>query len=107
MKKCPFCGSDLNRLESWVVYEGHPGEHTEYAIMCCNCGAQGPNDLGQSGAEEMWDLRRPMYELQQERDDLLAALEGIDIIGAGVPFVETGSPTGVEKSPAPPSPSRG
>ena len=61
-KLCPFCAYDETRIESWTVYEGLPGEHPEYAVMCLNCGAFGPNDLGISGAEKMWNLRREPKE---------------------------------------------
>ena len=35
--------------------------------------------------------------VKQQRDGLLAALEKIDSIGAGVPFVETGSPSAMSE----------
>lgn len=55
-KKCPFCAYTGNRIEAWEVRG-----HIEYAVMCLNCGALGPNDLGKSGAVEMWDIRREEY----------------------------------------------
>ena len=59
-KLCPFCASDKNRL-----VELDADNHKEYAVMCENCGAFGPNDLGEWGAVEMWDLRREQKEIQQ------------------------------------------
>lgn len=56
LKPCPFCGKNMQRREAWTVKTNTP--HQENAIVCGNCGAQGPNDLGWSGAEEMWNLRR-------------------------------------------------
>lgn len=52
-KPCPFCASESLRIEELPA-----GNHKEFAVMCQNCGAFGPNDLGQSGAVEMWELRR-------------------------------------------------
>ena len=77
MKPCPFCGHDIIKLESWQNYD-----HTEYAGICQNCGAQGPNDLGTSGATEMWDMRRPEDALLHQRDELAAALR--DIVNTSV-----------------------
>ena len=54
-KPCPFCACPNVRIESWER------GHTEYAVMCLNCGAFGPNDLGKSGAVEAWDMRREEY----------------------------------------------
>ncbi len=52
-KPCPFCASENLSVELLQVMG-----HNEYAVMCKNCGSFGPNDLGKSGAVEMWDLRR-------------------------------------------------
>jgi len=60
-EKCPFCASDLTRIESWVIGKGLPSEHKEHAVMCLHCGAMGPNDLGKSGAIEMWNMRRKQF----------------------------------------------
>lgn len=70
LKPCPFCGKNKQQLSTFTALEGQRGEHKEYAIFCGNCGASGPNDLGQTGAEEMWNLRR-----RDVAPDLLAACE--------------------------------
>lgn len=63
MKPCPFCGHDTTKLDSWrVIYHD---VHMEYAFVCQNCGARGPNDVSPSRAEEMWNLRRPEAALRQ------------------------------------------
>ena len=56
LKPCPFCAYTKTRIESWVV--ASYSSYTEYAVMCENCGAFGPNDLGKSGAAVMWNMRR-------------------------------------------------
>lgn len=62
-KPCPFCASENLSIETLQA-----GNHSEYAVMCKNCGSFGPNDLGQSGAVEMWDLRRvPAVQQNVER----------------------------------------
>ena len=66
-KPCPFCASTDNRIEE-VPASGH----MEYAVMCENCGAFGPNDLGQSGAVEMWDMRRDRFPCEEAGQDALA-----------------------------------
>jgi hypothetical protein len=63
--KCPFCAYTKHRVESWTVGESR-GQHTEYAVMCLNCGAFGPNDLGESGAVEGWNMRREVHPGEQE-----------------------------------------
>ena len=55
-EKCPFCAYDHSRIETLDA-----GDHAEYAVMCANCGAFGPNDLGKSGAVEAWNMRRQEY----------------------------------------------
>ena len=71
-KVCPFCDKTEHRIESWNVEGGD--NHTEYAVMCENCGAFGPNDLGKSGAIEMWNLRRPMNAATARAEQLEAEL---------------------------------
>lgn len=63
-KPCPFCACPDTRIEAIPA-----GNHTEYAVMCTNCGAYGPNDLGRSGACEMWDMRRTAWPPSQWVDD--------------------------------------
>jgi len=52
-KPCPFCGVLNPSIESKNI-----SIHRLYWVMCNNCGAFGPNDLGKSGAVAMWNLRR-------------------------------------------------
>lgn len=58
MKPCPFCASRDVKSFVWIVFEGRPAEHRECALVCQNCGAEGPNDLSYTGAEEAWNMRR-------------------------------------------------
>jgi hypothetical protein len=60
------------KVQDWKVNEGFPSEHKEYAVVCGNCGAFGPNDLGWSGAEEQWNTRR---NLEAETKELMEAAE--------------------------------
>lgn len=62
--KCPFCGYDQTRIETYKVRD-----HYEYAVMCLNCRAFGPNDLGKSGAVEMWNMRRKKYPPDTARSE--------------------------------------
>jgi len=55
-KPCPFCASKDIVCEQTDVGEG-------WLVWCRNCGCFGPNDLGWSGAIEMWNLRRPTMAL--------------------------------------------
>ncbi len=64
LKPCPFCAYTKTRIESWEIASNSP--HTEYAVMCENCGAFGPNDLGKSGAMAMWNMRRKEYPPAQK-----------------------------------------
>lgn len=57
IKACPFCGNKKTLVASWTVFEHTQAEHLEYSVCCLNCGAEGPNDLGESGAVESWNLR--------------------------------------------------
>ena len=59
-------------METWTIFEGRRAEHKQYAIGCDNCGAYGPSDLGQSGAEEAWNTRR----LMDRALAVIAELEG-------------------------------
>lgn len=58
-KKCPFCAYPKTRIECNVV--GHTTMHYEYVVICENCGATGPSDLGKSGAIESWNMRRRKF----------------------------------------------
>lgn len=65
LKPCPFCAArDQVKLDSWTVRENTNSPHTEWAVTCGNCGACGPNDVGASGAREMWNLRRETFPVQ-------------------------------------------
>ena len=61
-KRCPFCQSNRNRIEHWDVTGIPPHGHTEYSVMCENCGCFGPNELTASLACDMWNLRREATE---------------------------------------------
>ena len=63
-KPCPFCAYDGVRFENL-----NAETHLEYSVMCTNCGAFGPNDLGKSGALEMWNLRRDKFPAPQPAQD--------------------------------------
>ena len=55
LKPCPFCGS----RDVEVV---HPGRC--WVILCNTCQAEGPTDLGESGAIEAWNTRaEPVTEV--------------------------------------------
>lgn len=58
LKPCPFCASENLRVETLEIGKETQHPHNEYAVFCYNCGACGPNDLGKSGAEESWNMRR-------------------------------------------------
>lgn len=53
---CPFCACAGIKITRYIVGQGAT-QHDEYQAMCSNCGACGPNDLGKSGASEMWNMR--------------------------------------------------
>ena len=61
LKQCPFCASANVELQHWTVRDNGGRYHWEYAIVCGNCGAFGPSDLGESGAIEMWNMRREKF----------------------------------------------
>lgn len=56
LKPCPYCGNVNVAIVTRIVGNRFP--HYEYAVACKNCGASGPNDLSESGAVKMWNLRR-------------------------------------------------
>lgn len=60
-KPCPFCAYTKVGFNTWPIEFRSKLHHTEYTVWCKNCGAEGPNDLGMSGAVEMWNLRRKSY----------------------------------------------
>ena len=62
-KPCPFCGNSelmVIRMKEWCY------------VSCTNtqCGADGPVDLGESGAWEKWDTRPCEDHLQTRVDSL-------------------------------------
>lgn len=65
-KNCPFCASDNLQLDSWIIGENTLSQHIEWSVVCQNCGACGPNDLGKSGAEEAWNTRRVSQPIDAE-----------------------------------------
>jgi hypothetical protein len=67
-KSCPFCASREIVCEQTDVGEG-------WIVWCRNCGAFGPNDLGWSGAIEMWNMRRPMNEVMGAVKGLFVSYE--------------------------------
>ena len=72
-KSCPFCASrDILCEESSIKYCFH-GER--WVCWCRNCGAIGPNDLGWSGAIEMWNMRRLHDKLAQKLLETIKDLE--------------------------------
>ena len=52
-KKCPFCGCKEIRL---VAHEDTTGQDG-FAIMCTDCGAEGPFVDNDVEAEELWNKR--------------------------------------------------
>ena len=61
-KPCPFCASPQNRIDYDISREPTNSKQPTYVyIVCENCGAIGPSDLGRSGAIEMWNLRREKF----------------------------------------------
>ena len=77
-KPCPFCASRDIVCEQTEIGEG-------WIVWCRNCGCFGPNDLGWSGAIEMWNLRRPTEALVHGAR--LATIE-LDRIGSDIGFEE-------------------
>jgi Lar family restriction alleviation protein len=64
LKPCPFCGSD--NIEIYPTGYGRP---PKWAVMCDNCQAEGPVDLGESGAVEQWNTRPSEKEYEIEFDN--------------------------------------
>ena len=59
-KACPFCKSTSLEISTY-------GVDPEWKMVHCNdCGADGPPDLGNSGAIEKWDDRLIEYDLEQK-----------------------------------------
>ena len=67
LKPCPFCGSDK------VIDEGAPSYDTVteeerttwFTVLCTDCHAEGPPNLGWSGAIEAWNTRPLEDELRE------------------------------------------
>lgn len=58
-KPCPFCANPKDiRLESKQQSVNHI---LVYFYVCYNCGAEGPFDLGKSGALKQWNMRRKEF----------------------------------------------
>ena len=73
-KPCPFCASRDIVCEQTEIGEG-------WIVWCRNCGCFGPNDLGWSGAIEMWNLRRPTIALVEAGRAASVELDKIDTQG--------------------------
>ena len=61
LKPCPFCAYDQARLDSWVVSENTNSPHTGMGRDLPKLRRAGATDLGESGAIEMWNLRRETF----------------------------------------------
>jgi Lar family restriction alleviation protein len=53
LKPCPFCGGEELEIEIDDVYN----EINPVYVVCRGCQADGPWDLGESGAIERWNER--------------------------------------------------
>jgi len=89
IKQCPFCASKDTEVRKFVAQEGSPGKHFEHAVMCLNCGAYGPNDLGESGAIEAWNMRRKTFPGEPEPEprrmfQMVELKEGVPVQYLGV-----------------------
>lgn len=62
LKPCPHCGYHKFMMEAHRIREGRTDEHEEFQVVCLNCSSFGPNDLGVSGAVDMWNMRRTPEE---------------------------------------------
>jgi Lar family restriction alleviation protein len=72
LKPCPFCGSKV-RLDYFDAV-GHP-----YYVVCEECHALGPSDLGNSGACEAWNTHPIEAQLLEACKHLVTwAAKGID-----------------------------
>lgn len=60
---CPHCASEA--LGCAVLEHDN---HDEYAIVCYNCGAVGPDELTRELAIQMYKMRRPMEVREREID---------------------------------------
>ena len=77
MKPCPFCNSTNLKLESeWIDPDGLYG-HEEWIVWCRNCGAIGPNQLSDTEAMRLWNLRRPMDSVMEHVNNALQILNEI------------------------------
>ena len=54
MKRCPYCAF-ADTMENITADKSN---RYEYAVMCQNCGARGPNEVSEARAIEMWNMRR-------------------------------------------------
>jgi len=52
-KPCPFCASNKTRVK-----ESQTESATYQTVVCENCGAEGPSELRESEAINMWNTRR-------------------------------------------------
>jgi hypothetical protein len=73
MKNCPFCNSSDIKCDRDTDRPAEP-----WVCWCANCGSYGPNDIGWSGAVEIWNLRRPYDILEEEKIALELALRDLE-----------------------------
>jgi Lar family restriction alleviation protein len=66
LRQCPFCGS--HNVALWKNYPARMQGSTGYSVICGNviCRAEGPWDLGESGAIAKWNVRS---EIQRGKSD--------------------------------------
>lgn len=64
IKECPFCAYNAAEFETLTI-----DDHFEHRIMCLNCGAMGPNDVGNAQVIKAWNMRREAYPSVQADAD--------------------------------------
>lgn len=67
---CPFCGNDSDDL---AIME--PSLERDTFSVTCPCGAEGPADLGESGAIEAWNNQPNITLAERQRQALDELLE--------------------------------
>ncbi len=72
LKLCPFCSIGN------IAVESEEGELFHWFCWCDNCGARGPNNINDSGAIEMWNMRRPYTLLEIENKKLREAVKDLE-----------------------------
>lgn len=59
---CPFCSGKPNNFTHWTVHYGEGDAEELHAVVCDECGAQGPESTFLEGAVILWNERK-MYEV--------------------------------------------